>query len=72
MAKIKAKAWWLGARVVVARIKGDPLSGKGVLKSFVAGSRNMTENMARWAAKNNVDIINLKRDKRSGALKVML
>ena len=70
----KAHASWMGANVVVfATRKGRPhtLDDKA-LKSFVAGSRNMPENMARWAAKNGYDITNLRRDKRTGTLKVWL
>lgn len=70
----KAKASWMGSRVVVFAYKaGRPGTLKDkVLKTFKVGSRNMPENMARWAAKNNVDIINLKRDSRTGKLKVWL
>jgi hypothetical protein len=73
MAKKKGKACWLGQNVRVyeynPRLKR--ITDK-VLKSFVAGSKGMCENMARWAARNNVEVINLRRDKKSGRLKVML
>jgi hypothetical protein len=67
----KAKASWMGSRVVVFEHKTGTFSDK-VLTSFKAGSRNMPENMARWATKNNVEIVNLRRDKRTGKLKVWL
>lgn len=69
--KKKAKASWMGARVVVFEDKTGTLEDR-VLKTFVAGSKNMPENMARWAAQHNVDIKNLKRDPRTGRLKVYL
>ena len=65
--KTKAKANWMGRNVVVFKAGTDK-----ILKTFVAGSRNMPENMAIWAAKNNVEITNLYRDKRNGKLKVWL
>lgn len=67
----KAKASWMGKHVVVFEHKTGTFKDK-VLKSFIAGSKNMPERMATWAAKNNVDIINLRRDKKSGKLKVWL
>ena len=70
----QAKALWMGANVVVfdwTPGKRRELGDK-VLKAFKAGSRNMPENMARWAAKNNVNIVNLYRNKRTGTLKVWL
>jgi hypothetical protein len=71
MAKKKAKAHMMGKYVRVFEIhKG--CAGDKVLKQFVAGSRGMPENMARWAAKNNIEVINLRRDKRDGRLRVWL
>lgn len=74
MAKRRVKAWWMGGTVRVYAVRpGTNILDQGkFLKGFKAGSRNMTENMARWAAKNNLDIINLRRDRRTGKLKVML
>lgn len=71
MALKKAKASWMGSHVVVFEHKTGTFKDK-VLKSFVAGSKDMPERMARWAARNNITIINLKRDKRTGKLKVWL
>lgn len=67
----KARASWLGKNVVVFERKTGTLSDK-VLKTFVAGSKNMPENMARWAAMNNIDIVNLRRDKKTGRLMIWL
>ena len=70
----KAYVSWMGANVVVfATKRGKPKSSDDrVIKVFKAGSRNMPENMAKWAAINGYDITNLRRDKKTGALKVWL
>lgn len=70
MGKRKLKANWMGANVVLFSAS-DKFADKPI-KAFKAGSKGMCENMARWAAKNNSEIINLKRDPRSGTLKVYL
>lgn len=68
----KAKAHWMGAVVRVFPVEKGRMNQDKVLKGFKAGSRNMPEAMARWAARNGYDIINLRRDRRTGTLKVWL
>ena len=74
MAKKRAKAWWMGQTVRVFAVKPgtNTIDQDKFLKGFKAGSKGMCENMARWAAKNNITIINLRRDRKTGKLKVML
>ena len=74
MALKKAKAWWMGGAVRVFAVKKGTttIDQDKFLKGFKAGSKGMCENMARWAAKNNIEIVNLKRDKKTGKLKVFL